>query len=261
MPEVSPIRALAVWEFLTGVEALNYWAQPVVLRRLKTKRIQAKNEHLRAAVIAGIGPGEAELVPRELVHDEVAVMKSVAEWLTANRSGRDLLATRSWMREASVPVESEADAAASFSRPMPVPAAKLHEVVGALVEGISVNTLSKLLAARRLGCAERTIRYSLGRKRRTPSTPTQKVLASMFLDFASQEFQSKLVPRMAPILDALVLSDYPGICLFYLVHQIHRLTVPVALGLTDAAVVEMLCARATPAFENGPFRSVTRSGA
>jgi len=211
------------------LQALSYlcchWARPY--RRWKEprrwKEMAWKLPILRAGVLAG--QGGRERWERELVQDEMRVMEHVVAavrttFARPQRPGSEELSGKRIRFEFPL-----AEGRATIRRPMPVSPAQVVGPFMTLHDGRSSDTaIAKKIVSARLGLTTQKVRdaLKLPRRRGTTTTPAQRLAASIFYDLWLSPPANADRLRWK-ILDALQQSEYPPICLYYLVQRAESL--------------------------------------
>lgn len=196
--------AVLDFELAALAEVARDWARDAA----KGRRIDDLCERtvgFRNAVLGKL-KANRELVPREIVSDEYDLVYHAVKWCKANRDEAN----------EAMGVPYDVGHGRPVFRPLPWPKVSIEALLG-----IGTPTeIAREITAARLSVGESTVRNSRrDRYRVAKPTTAQKLLASVFLDLCRERECSTIRAILAEILDSLLVSGYPRLCLYYLVQE------------------------------------------
>lgn len=145
-------------------------------------------------------------------------------------------------------------------RPAPIPQFNQKKIAGDWIsEAVHPSEIAEKVTAIRLSISGQTVKNCCAKVDRPhENTPAQRLLASLLIDVLSFPQKPDRYLLAARIQDALLLSGYHALQLYYLVNNSHKRREHLACACPDRKAVEAVCIAACGTFAVGPFTSVLR---
>ncbi len=205
-----------------------------------TKFWKSKIKKLRDFVFDGIGGGQKESVPHDLVHEEYQVILEAVRFAKKS-AGMKKLRSSTLHHLANVPTEYTIGEM-QVVRPLPITKSGLETIANNLNSiSISPSDLANEIVAYRYGMKSNTAHKAKHKKPiRSPDSLPMSLLASVLLDLLTSRNASES-DLADEVFDTLLASKYFGICLFYQVLLAHATPHPIVDETMSGESIKLLC--------------------
>jgi hypothetical protein len=199
-------------------------------------------------------PGDKQDFPSELLADEYQTMLSVCQVLVGEfrKDSRRITLRQHENHRISIQFVS-----LTFDRVLPIPKDTFDEFSNDLINpSVKPSELALTLTASRFDISDSTVKNARAEVNRDPNrcrerSSEERLIASIFLDLCSLEFDAKVVDAIDEVISTLILVRYPAILFPYLIQAGQKSNRPLVASNLNVEDIHLICDEIRKSSNNG----------